>query len=818
MARDEKPHDPGERTTVNSRGGPVVERRIGAYRILRELGHGGMGTVYLAARADDQYQKRVAVKVIRGLDTAEVVRHFRRERQILAGLDHPNIARLFDGGTTDDNLPYFVMEYVEGQPLDRFCDERKLSIEERLKLFQGVCAAVQYAHRNLVVHRDIKPHNILVTVDGSPKLMDFGIAKLLNPEVAGEPITATDVAMTPEYASPEQARGGPITTAADVYSLGVVLYELLTGHRPYKLTTHNTLEVLRAVCEEEPERPSTAVGRTGERMFPDGTTQKRTAESVSRTREGTPERLKRRLRGDLDNIVLMALRKEPQRRYASVEAFSDDIRRYLEGRPVTARKATASYRASKFVRRNRTAVTVAAVLTVAVVVSVVSGFLAVRRQARVAEAERDRARAAAEKAERINAFVRDMLGSADPRIAGRDVTVASVLDAASARVEPELGRQPDLKAAVLSTLGTTYEGLGLLEPAEKLLKAALEAKIAAYGPEHVEVARSLDALARVAEDRGDLKEAERLDRQALAMLQRLGATEGEEAAIIKGDLARVLEGLGDTAAAEALYREVLALERKLGGDRSEGVAAILNNLGVLLGQRGDWAGAEPLHREALDIIREVRGPEHPDVAAAMNSLGAVLESKGDLAGAEALYRESLAMRQKLLGPEHPDTTRSMYALAYLLRVKGDPEGALRMCREVLALRGPNLPNAHPMVAATLQVEGLSLMDLGRAREAEPLLRESLQLRRRSLPPGHWLIAAAESSLGACLVARGRYAEAEGYLLHGYEGLKASRGDAHALTVDARRRLVMLYKAWGKPAKTREYEATLGQAAAGSGPR
>jgi serine/threonine protein kinase/tetratricopeptide (TPR) repeat protein len=818
MTRDEKPHEPGERTTVNSRGGPAVERRIGAYRVLRELGHGGMGTVYLAARADDQYQKRVAVKVVRGLNSAEVLRHFRRERQILAGLDHPNIARLFDGGTTDDDLPYFVMEYVEGEPVDRFCDQRKLSIQERLKLFQGVCAAVQYAHRNLVVHRDIKPTNILVTAEGVPKLMDFGIAKLLNPGVAGEVPTVTDVAMTPEYASPEQARGGPITTAADVYSLGVVLYELLTGHRPYKLTTHNTLEVLKAVCEEEPERPSTAVARTEIPALPEGAGQETTAESVSRTREGTPERLKRRLRGDLDNIVLMALRKEPLRRYGSVEALSEDIRRYLEGRPVTARKTTASYRASKFVRRNRTAVTVAAVLTTVIIVSVVGGFLAVRRQARVAEAERDRARAAAEKAERINAFVRDMLGSADPRIAGRDVTVASVLDAASARVEPELGSQPDLKAAVLSTLGTTYEGLGLLEPAERLLKAALEAKIAAYGPEHVEVARSLDALARVAEDRGDLKEAERLDRQALAMLQRVGASEREEAVTVKGDLARVLEGLGDTAAAEALYREVLALERTLGGARSEGVAATLNNLGVLLGQRGDWAGAEPLHREALDIVREVRGPEDPDVAAGMNTLGAVLESKGDLVGAEAMYRESLAMRRKLLGPDHPETTRSMYALAYLLRVKGDPEGALRMCHEVLALRGPNLPDGHPMVAATLQVEGLSLMDLGRAREAEPFFRESLELRRRSLPPGHWLVAAAESSLGACLGARGRYGEAEGLLLRGYEGLKASRGDAHPLTIDTRRRLVTLYKAWGKPDRAREYEAPVGQSAHRSSPR
>src|SRR5512136_1589906 len=305
MGMDEKPHDPGEGTTVNSRSGPAVERRIGAYRVLRELGHGGMGTVFLAARADDQYQKRVAVKVVRGLNSAEVVRHFRRERQILAGLDHPNIARLFDGGTTDDYLPYFVMEYVEGEPIDRFCDQRKLSIQERLKLFRGVCAAVQYAHRNLVVHRDIKPHNILVTAEGVPKLMDFGIAKLLNPEVAGEPVTATDVAMTPEYASPEQARGGPITTAADVYSLGVVLYELLTGERPYRLTRDTRAALEEAILQADPAMPSRVV----------------LTKAHADVRGTTPKRLARTLKGDLDTISNKALRKTPAERYATANAF-----------------------------------------------------------------------------------------------------------------------------------------------------------------------------------------------------------------------------------------------------------------------------------------------------------------------------------------------------------------------------------------------------------------------------------------------------------------------------------------------------------------
>jgi serine/threonine-protein kinase len=567
---------------------------------------------------------------------------------------------------------------------------------------------------------------------------------------------------TPNFMPPEQALGLAVDERADVYALGAMLYFLLAGAPPH--AGASAPEVLTAAARGRP--------RPVEALEPDAPP-------------------------DLVAIVYKAMAPEADARYPSAQELAADLRRFQTGQLVRAHHYSARELLGRFVRRHRAAVTVAAALTAAIFASVAGGFLAVRHQARVAEAERDRARAAAEKAERINAFVRQMLGSADPRQAGRNVTVASVLDAASARVVPELAGQPDVKAAVLSTLGTTYEGLGLFEPAEKLLKGALESRIAVLGPQHVEVARSLNALAAVAEDRGDLKEAERLDRQALAMLQRVGAAEGEDVAQVKGDLARVLEGLGDSAAAEALYRETLALERRL-GDRSAGVAATLNNIGVLLGQRGDWAGAEPLHREALDIIRALRGPEHPEVAAGMSSLGVVLESKGDLAGAERLYRDSLAQRRKLLGPEHPDTTRSMYALAYLLRAKGDPEGAARLCREVLALRGRVLPDAHPMVAATLQVEGLSLMDLGRARQAEPLLRESLDLRRRALPPGHWLIAASESALGACLVARGRFREAEGFLLHGYEGLRVSRGESHERTVEARRRLVTLYEAWNRP--------------------
>src|SRR6266576_5660358 len=349
-----------------------VGQLIGAYRIVREIGRGGMGAVYLAERADEQYRRRVAIKVIkRGMDTDAVLRHFRKERQILADFDHPNIARLFDGGTTVNVLPYFVMEYIEGVPIDQYCTVSALSIEERLELFLQVCTAVSYAHRHTVIHRDIKMSNILVTSEGIPKLLDFGIAKILQPGAGPEALmTMTGVRpMTPEYASPEQVRGGPVTTASDVYSLGIVLYELLVGRSPYRFTSRSPLDLAREITDTEPPRPSTGAGGKDLKLDPTGI------------------RNSKVLKGDIDNIVLMALRKEPDRRYQSVEQFSEDIHRHLGNRPVLARKDTVRYRAAKFIQRNKLAVAAALLL----LASLVAGLIATTWQAHRATVEKARA-------------------------------------------------------------------------------------------------------------------------------------------------------------------------------------------------------------------------------------------------------------------------------------------------------------------------------------------------------------------------------------------------------------------------------------------
>jgi serine/threonine protein kinase len=371
---------------------PVFEgRRIGNYQIIGEIGHGGMGAVYLAVRADDEYKKQVAIKIIRsGNENESIRRRFLSERQILASLDHPNIARLLDGGTTPEGIPYLVMDYIEGEAIDDYCDGNALSTAGRLKLFRSVCSAVHFAHQNLVIHRDLKPSNILVSSDGTPHLLDFGIAKILNPALSGNTPDLTVGAMgpmTPEYASPEQVRGETLTTASDIYSLGVVLYELLTGHRPYQFQSRVPHLIAQVICEQEPEKPSTVINRLQTNPYGASTEIILSPEIVSRTREGQPDKLRRKLRGDLDNIVLMAMRKEPTRRYASVEQFSEDIRRHLDGLPVIARQPTISYRTAKFIKRNKVGVLAGALVSLAIIF----GVIATLWQARIAHQQKTKA-------------------------------------------------------------------------------------------------------------------------------------------------------------------------------------------------------------------------------------------------------------------------------------------------------------------------------------------------------------------------------------------------------------------------------------------
>jgi non-specific serine/threonine protein kinase/serine/threonine-protein kinase len=697
--------------------------RISAYEVLRQIGHGGMGVVYLAARSDDQYQQRVAIKVVkRGMDTDFILSRFRNERQILASLDHPNIARLLDGGMTSDGRPYFVMEYIEGKPLDEYCDTHQLSITQRLMLFQQVCAAVHYAHQNLVVHRDIKPSNILVTSEGTPKLLDFGIAKIVHPADADETLetlTAQRV-MTPEYASPEQARGEPITTATDVYLLGVLLYELLTGHRPHRFTSRLPEEVAKVICEKDPQKPSTVVAR--EALIQRGDEPaKLTPEMVSRTREGRPEKLRRRLSGDLDNIVLKSLNKEPQRRYASVEQFSEDIRRHLAGLPVIARKDTLGYRTAKFIGRHKAGVSVAILL----IATLVSGILSTLWQARVARAERARAeRRFGDVRKLANSFmfeihdaIENLPGSTKPREllvkraleyldslaqeAGDDLTLQHELATSYLKVGDvqgyplgaNLGDTPGALASYRKAL-VLCESLAATTPGDPSFRKDLLISHERIGDTLIatgETAKALEQHRKALEISKTLFSADPSDQ---ARRRTLGIS------YIK--LGEALTANGDTPQALEAFRKALDLAEVPASDAASPaarrlIAVICVKLGELLTETGDFPSALANYRKALELREHLAREDSTnaqakrDVAASYEKLAAVMANTGDISGGLDYQRRSMKIDEVLAAADPAnvdaqlDLAISRSNIAELLSLSGKSSEAQESYRKALVI-------------------------------------------------------------------------------------------------------------------------------------
>ena len=832
----EQPALPGRISQILAAGpSDKVEGRIGPYRLLRKLGEGGMSRVYLAVR-DDGFQRLVALKVIRrGLKSEDLLHRFRTERQILAGLDHPNIAKLLDGGSTEDGLPYFVMEHIDGIPVDEYCDRNRLTVFQRLQLFLDICAAIQYAHQNLVVHRDIKTSNILVTAGGTAKLLDFGIAKLLKPEQFPVPVELTATMMrpmTPFYASPEQVQGRTITTASDVYSLGVLLYKLLTGHLPYQVESHTSKEVERAVVETPPERPSTAVSRV--ETVPRGGDEQATItpETVSRARSVQPHQLKRILAGDLDTILLAALRKEPQRRYGTVEQFAEDVRRSLAGLPVRAHKDSLGYRGRKFLQRNRVPIGVGAVI-----VTLLVGFATtMAMQASRIALERDAAQRERDRAEQVVTFLQDIFRISDPNEEGGEtITAREILDSGAARVSRELRDQPEVQATLMQAIGNVYRNLGLHDLAEPLLREALSIRRRVLGDDHPAVAQSLNNLGVVLRQRGDYDGAEPLFNEALEMRRRQYVDVNHpNLAESLHNLALLYQDRGRYPVAEKLMREAIAIQRAVEGGSGADLAALLAKLGILLAEVGDWEGAEQPFREALELRREALGEDHPLVADSLNDLGVFLGIQGDLESAESMLREALEMRRRSLNEDNPVLAESLNNLGRLLREKGDYAGAEELYREAIAVRSKRLGRDHRLVAIhvhnlgqvlqaqgklaqaevqlrdalTIRVKvlgekhsevGISYMALGdllvqqgRAATAEPLLRKGIEALSATLPPNHWRIAQAQSALGACFTALGRYRDAEPLLLSSYENLVAKRGPDHRRTQDALDNLIELY--------------------------
>lgn len=715
-------------------GGPDLSgSRLGPYRLLRRLGQGGMSTVYLAER-EEGFRRRVAIKVLQGVfPLRELRRRLHTERQILASLEHPHIARLYDGGNTRDGQPYLVMEYVRGEPLDAYWERRDLSLEAKLRLFVDICHAVEHAHRNLLVHRDLKPANILVTTEGEPKLLDFGIAKLLDVDrFDGLTGTATRTGlrpMTPAFASPEQVRGGPITTASDVYSLGVLLFHLLTGESPYRPGEDHPHALEAAVLEQTPPRPSDRTGGA----------------------------LARRLRGDLDTIVLKALRKEPGRRYGSARELAEDVERFLSHRPVLARPETLGYRAVKFVRRN----TWGTLATLTLVLLIV-GFAVVTalQSARLAR-ERDDAQAERNRVRQTSDFLLDLLSRPDPAQArGEELTVREVLDRGAARLD-RLSDQPSLQAASLATVGRVYRELGLFDEARPPLERSLELRRRLHGEAHPETAESLRELALLDQDVGDYDAAEKHFREALETLQELYGHSHPRVAEILNDLGLLLYEQKRYDEAEPLLREALDLTRELLPDDDLRLAHVLNNLGLVLHDRGDLDGAERMYRESLSLTRKQVGETHPDTASSLNNLAVLLHDRGDLQGAQALHRESLELRRKLYGNHHPAVAVAAYNVARLDHSLGKVEQAEALYREALSISREVLGDEHPYVAIVCHHLGRLLRERGELEEAEARLLEALALERRRTGPASPSVAKILEELAKLRRAQGRIEDAEG---------------------------------------------------------
>ncbi|MEM0961559.1 MAG: serine/threonine-protein kinase [Bacteroidota bacterium] len=786
----------------DAEAGLAAGTRVGAYEVVGELGRGGMGAVYRAARADGTFEKEVALKLVkRGMDTDEVLRRFHSERQILAVLDHPNVVRLLDAGAHDDGRPFLAMELAEGEPITAYADARRLGVEARLDLLAQAVEAVAYAHRRLVVHRDLKPSNILVTPEGRVKLLDFGIARLLDPESGA--LTRPEMRiLTPEYAAPEQIRGETLTTAADVYALGVVLYELLAGTRP---------------DGPDPARLSTVVTEAG-----------------ASARGTTADRLARVLRGDLDTLALAALRADPERRYASADALLDDLGRYRQRLPLRARPESATYRIGRFVARHRLGVGVGVVVLALLLGG--SAFTSTR-----VAAERDAARAERDRAEATAAFVTGLFDAADPFVAPTErpdtLRARDLLLRGAGRAHSVLADQPATRADVLTTVGEALIALGLYTEADSVLDRAVAAarevgasgsvayaltaqgRARSWGDAPAEAVSSLrealaeaDAPEAAASARfhlgGALRRAGELDEAATVLAAaRADDREPLDAASVLIELGRVEQDRGRPADAEPLFREALTLQQAALPADHPTLAEAHEMIGAAQQQQGRLAEAEPSFQEAYRVRRAALGDDHAQTQSARYNLAALHRDMGRFDDAVRTFRALTVWDREHLGPDHPYVGYNLLQLGITHGRAEQPDSAIAAYRDAIDVLQRTLPESHPAVSEAMGGIGYEMTRSGRAREGEPMLRRVLLVRREALGADSWRTGVSESTLGECLLRQGRLAEAERHLVAGYETIRAASGPEDA----ALRRLVELYETTGRDAEAAPYRERLAEA-------
>lgn len=810
---------------------------IGPFKILQLIGEGGFGSVFLAQQ-EEPVQRRVALKIIKlGMDTRQVVARFEQERQALAMMDHPSIARVLDAGATATGRPYFVMELVKGDPIVEYCDKNNLSIRERLALFAQVCAAVQHAHTKGIIHRDLKPSNILVSMqDGAPnpKVIDFGIAKATSAQLTDKTIFTEQRQLigTPEYMSPEQAEGSmDIDTRTDVYSLGVLLYELLTGTTPFttkELRSVAQMEIQRIIREVDPPIPSTRISRNSDTIV-----------AVAAKRQMEPRRLGTAIRGELDWIVMKAMEKDRQRRYETANGFAADIRRYLAGEAVVAAPASASYRVRKFVKRHRVMVFAGSVVGIALVLGVVGtsvGLWEANRQRGLAEASAALAKeeaARATKAESVAqsrlaeseatvTFLDEMLGAADPTAQGKDVSVRTVLDGASKSVGEKFADRPLVAARLHGTIGRTYTSLGAYDAAEKHLREQVRIRREKLGAEHEDTCRAVNDLGIFLIKNGKSAEAQTLLLAALADHTRVFGRKHPITLQTMDALSTLYVEQMRSAEAEPLLREVIAIRKATLAPDSSEIVLSMNSLATLYADTGRFDDAETMFQDAAKTQERLKGRDHPFTLEVLGNLAwleywaAVQEEKTHpekfgprIARARSLGEEVLQAKKRVLGEEHQSTLATMNNLASAYTQLKMLDEAEALSRKELEIVSRVLGEDHPDTIVSLANMGSQLRRRDRCAEALPFLERAIKGSRKSLPPDHEGTGFTLGWYGSCLAKLGRYAESEAAMLEGRAIVIGKLGETNEVAIQMTIDLIKTYELWEKaePGSGHEEKAT-----------
>ena len=786
----------------------MAGRVIGDYRLVQSLGQGGMGEVWHAEQLRP-VRREVAMKLIRrGMDSSHFIARFEAERQALARMDHPAIATVFDGGTTRDGQPYFVMEYVKGEPITTYCDRVKLSTAERLELFIQVCEGVEHAHQKGVIHRDLKPSNVLVTIRGDrpvPKIIDFGVAKAIAQPLTDRTLHTMlgSLIGTPEYMSPEQTVTGglDVDTRTDVYSLGSMLYELLSGVLPFsaeELSKGGLVELSQLIREKEPVRPSARVTHLDA-----------TISAAASCRRTEPLKLAGQLRGDLDWITMKAIHKDRTRRYGSASALAADLRHHLNNEPVLAGPPSATYRAGKFIRRHRVGVAVSAVAALMLVSVAITLAMQAQRIAR----ERDRANQEATRANRegeasrqVTDFLVGLFKVSDPSEArGNAVTAREILDKGAKSIESDLSGQAEVQGRLMATMATVYQSLGLYKEASALYAKGLEAQRRTFGEDNAVVANTLQDFGTLQVLMGDLDSGERTLTEALALRERLLGANSVDVAITSGSLGILAYERGDFARAESLFRKRLALLRATPEAEGEAAADALNDLAMTIEQsKADYGEAKTLLRESLEIRKKVLGPDHPKLGQSLNNLAMAHYRSREFDAAEPLFREALARNIANFGDVHTEVSATSSNLALVLRERGAYAEAHALWARALAIDRQLLGDRHPALGITLGYWGESLRRNGDAKAGEAKEREALAVFAQALPEDHWRAAETRSLLALCLVDQRRFAEAEPLLLSSYSSLAAQYPPSHPRVTGVAERLTVLYETWEQPQKAAEW--------------